>query len=1139
MQTIAQWLAEIGMERYAPVFEAQRIELDVIASLTDADLKEIGIGALGDRKRILSVIAQGQREVPANIPHSRSRVTQPASSLPATAQVAERRQLTMMFCDLVGSTELAGLLDPEDLRAVIGTYHAAVAAAVAAHNGYVAQLLGDGVLVYFGYPHADEDDAASAIHAALDVIAAVSRLATGGQQALHTRIGIATGLVVVGEIGSGTPAAELSASGETPSLAARLQSQAAPDRIVIADQTRRVIGDAFELESLGLLQLKGFEAPVAAWQVLRERRAASRFEAIHTQQLSQLIGRDSELALLLERWNTACEGEGQIVLLSGEPGIGKSRITQALRERTAAGALETMVLQCSPSHSNSALYPLVHCLEIAANLTPAESPVERAVRFEQYLTDHGVSLAPDALGCLLRLMTLPDGGRPAPAGQTPQQQKTSTLQAVIDVIVGLSRRAPLLVLIEDAHWIDPTTEEWIGLAVDDLRDARILLLMTCRPQYAPAWGNPVNSTRLTMNRLSHRQSAALIESVTAGKALPAAVIDEIIRKTDGVPLFVEELTKTVLASALVEDTPAGYRLHGPLQTLAIPSTLQDSLMARLDRLAPAKEIAQVAAAIGRDFSHRLLAQVLQVPAAQLEEALDELLRAELIFRRGTPADAGYAFKHALIRDTAYNSMVRSQRALRHAQIARALERSEPETVAVHPELLAQHHQEAGHDSEAIRYWTAAGDLAAQRFASREATVHYNAAIALVARLAARPERSELELGLHLKLGNALTVSEGYASPATNQSYARARELARELGRVEDYVSAWVGSAPSMNSAGRNAELIESIHEIGPAQLASLAPRLRVSVSIVLGAAHYLRGEIGKAWAHLEEARVLDDSVKITHEYPVAGADPAIMIRAISMRVRGMQGYLEQAEALAKEASQIAESRGHPPTIAMAKQTWIRVLLSKGEYAQAASEAKQMLELSERFGIQTRVANGWMFLGRTSIALGEVEAGMVLLRKGYDLWTSAGGKQQGSQYGSQAADALLRAGRSDEARQFIVDAQAVQAETDERFYETELLRLSGRCLEVDGDDTGAEAHYQDAIAVAEKRGLKLFSLRAARDLARLWQRQGKNAEAWQMLRPLYGWFTEGFQCTDLREAKALLDRVHDGLDEERHRARSDL
>lgn len=1122
MKTMLQWLAEIGMEHYAPMFEAQRIELDVLPELTDADLKEIGISALGDRKRILHVIAQGHQEAPAISP-----IAPPAPSSPATSQVAERRQLTVMFCDLVGSTELAALLDPEDLRAVIGDYHAAVTAAVAAHDGYVAQLLGDGVLVYFGYPHANEDDAARAIHAALEVIAAIGRLATNGQHTLHTRIGIATGLVVVGQIGSGTPAAELSASGETPSLAARLQAQAAPDCIVIADRTRQLLGEEFELEALGALALKGFEAPVQAWQVLRERRTASRFEAIHTQQLSQLVGRDSELALLLERWNTACEGEGQIVLLSGEPGIGKSRITQALRERTAAEGRETIVLQCSPSHSNSALYPLVRCIEIAANLAPGDAPDQRAARFEQYLAEHGVALGPEALGGLLRLMTLPDGGRPAPVGQTQQQQKAATLQAAIDVVRGLSLRAPLLVLIEDAHWIDPTTEEWIGLAVDGLRDARVLMLLTCRPQYLPSWGNPVNSTRLTMNRLSHRQSAALIDTVTGGKPLPAELVDEIIRKTDGVPLFVEELTKTVLASALVEDTPAGYRLHGPLQTLAIPSTLQDSLMARLDRLAPAKEIAQVAAAIGREFSHALLAQVMQILAAQLEQALDELLRAELVFRRGTPAEAGYAFKHALIRDTAYNSMVRSQRALRHAQIAHALERNEPQTVAIHPELLAQHHQEAGHVSEAVRYWTAAGDLAQQRFASREASIHYKAAVALVARLPAGPSRSELELALHLKLGNALTVSEGYGSGATDQSYAKARELARELGRVEDYVSAWVGSAPSMNSAGRNGELIAGIHGIEAAQLAALAPRWRINVSIVLGAAHYLRGEIAEAWQHLEDARLLDDSVQLTHEHPVAGADPAIMIRAISMRVRGMQGYLEQAEALAAEAVRIAEARAHPPTIAMAKQAWIRALLSKGEHAQAAEEAKQMLALSERFGIQTRVANAWMFLGRASIALGDVEPGIALLRKGYELWVSAGGKQQCSQYGAQAADALLRAGRSEEARRYLAEAQAAQAETDERFYESELLRLAGRLLEGDRDDAGAEARYREAIAIAEARGLKLFALRAARDLAGLWQRQGKGTEARQVLQPLYAWFTEGFGFSELREAKGVLDALQKG------------
>jgi tetratricopeptide (TPR) repeat protein len=635
----------------------------------------------------------------------------------------------------------------------------------------------------------------------------------------------------------------------------------------------------------------------------------------------------------------------------------------------------------------------------------------------------------------------------------------------------------------------------------------------------------MNSTRLTMDRLSQRQSAALIESVAGGKSLPAEVIDEIIRKTDGVPLFVEELTKTVLGSSLVEATPEGYRLQGSLQTLAIPSTLQDSLMARLDRLAPAKEIAQAASAIGREFSHGLLAEVLQMPAAQIEQAIEALIHAELMFRRGTPADPGYAFKHALVRDAAYSSMVRSQRALRHAQIAQALERSEPQTVAVHPELLAQHHQEAGNAGEAVRYWTAAGDLAQARIAGREAANHYKAAIAIVHRLPAEATRSELELALQLKLGNALTVSEGYGSSATYQSYARARELARELGRVEDYVSVWVSSAPTMGSVS-NQEIIESIREIEPAQLAALQPRLRISVSMCLGSAHYLRGEIGEAWTLLEEARVLDDGVQLTHKHPFAGTDPAIMIRATSMRVRALQGYLEQAEALTVQALQLAKARGHPPTIAMATQSWIRVLLWRGEHAQAASHATEMLALAERFGIRTRVANAFLFLGRASVALGDVEPGILLLSKGCELWRSAGGRHQASQHGAQAAEVLLRAGRSEEARRFVAQAQAVQDETDERFYQTELLRLDGCLLEIDGDDVRAEAQYRNAIATAEQGGFKLFALRAACNLARLWQRRGKGAEARLMLQPHYGWFTEGFQFSDLREAKALLDSLHE-------------
>jgi len=1098
MKNVVAWLESLGLAQYAESFVRQRVGLDLLPELTDGDLERLGVAALGDRKRILKAITALPDEDVAAHGDLRRRD-------------AERRQLTVMFCDLVGSTDMATALDPEDLRVVTEDYHDAVAAAVGAHAGYVAQLLGDGVLVYFGYPQANEDDAASAIRAALDVIAAVGRLTTVVQRRLQTRIGIATGLVVVGEIGAGTPAAELSASGETPNLASRLQSQAAPDRIVISDQTRKLIGNVFELEPLGPLELKGFQTPILAWQVLGERHAESRFEARHSRQLSRFVGRDSEVSLLLERWSTAGDSEGQTVLLSGEPGIGKSRIMQTFRERVSTGAIESILLQCSPHHRNSALQPLVRALEIAAQLTSIQSPAERETQLARYLTDHGVSLDRMSFGCLLKLMAPSDEAQPVATDQTPQQQKQTTLQALVEIVLGFSRRAPVLLMIEDAHWIDPTTEEWVGKAIDQLRDARVLILITARPEYVPSWGSPLNLTRLTVNRLSQRQAAALIESVADGKPLPSDSVDEIIRKTDGVPLFIEEVTKTVLEFDL----------------LPIPSTLQDSLMARLDRLGKAKEVAQVAAAIGRNFSREVLAEVMHLPTPMLDYALDELLRAEIAFRRGTPSDAGYAFKHALIRDIAYNSIVRSQRALLHGEIARALERTAPTLSATQPELLAHHHQEAGNDREAIRYWIAAGDLAWRRSAGREATIHYACAIALIARLPADASRTELELSLHLKRGHALSVTEGYGSQATYQCYERARRLAKELGRVEDFVSAWSSSAPTLFGAGKAGEAIDAMREIGPSQLASLEPDLRAAAMINLGVAHFLRAEIDDAWGYLEAARLLDDAVTLTHEHPVGGGDPAIVLRAYVTRIKALQGHLDQAEMLTGQSMQIAESRAHTPSIAWAMQMLIMVLLLKGENALAESRSMQLLELSKRFGFKTRIATAWVQLGRASVSLGKVEAGMDFLRKGVDLWRSAGGKFHLAEYGAQAADALLRAGRPNEAQQFILDAQAVQSTTDERYYEAELQRLSGRVLELDGDVTAAERHYEDALHIAEIQGLKLLSLRAACDLGRLWRHQSKAAEALRVLRPLCAWFTEGSGFTDPREARALLESLQEG------------
>jgi len=554
------WLAGLGLERYASAFASNDVDFETLALLGDADLEKLGL-SLGHRRKLLRALAEfsdGGAAVESARGESRSEATVEHAS-PRPAEAGQRRHLTVMFCDLVGSTQLSSRLDPEDLQRIVREYHAAVATAVAPFDGYVAQLLGDGVLVYFGYPRAHEDDAGRAVHAALNVLKVVADLGAYGGVELQTRIGIATGLVVVGEIGAGTPAAELTASGATPNLAARLQARAQPGEIVLSDETRRLAGGAFDLESTGPLELKGFAVPITAWRVKGERNVASRFDAQHEDELSAFIGRDSEIALLLDRWVLARGGEGQAVLLSGEAGIGKSRISQTLRERLSGEPHATVVLQCSPYFSSSALYPLVQYFERVARFTATDSTEDRVSKLER-LRGPDISMPEPSFGYLLRMMGLPDGGR-IPAGErAPQQEKALTLQAPIDLLRGLTEHIPVLMLIEDAHWIDPTTDQVIGLAIEQLRESRLLTLITCRPEYTAPWGNLPHLTRLTLNRLGQKQCIALVGAVSGGRPLPDAVLTEIVRKTDGIPLFVEELTKTVLQSGLLELTPAGYQL---------------------------------------------------------------------------------------------------------------------------------------------------------------------------------------------------------------------------------------------------------------------------------------------------------------------------------------------------------------------------------------------------------------------------------------------------------------------------------------------------------------------------------------------------------------------------------------------------
>ena len=672
MQQIADWLEKLGMSEYAERFAENHIDLSVLPDLTDQDLKDLGI-SLGHRRKML----RRSRSFPVLLRHLCSHLTEPKPQ-----DTAERRQVTVMFSDLVGSTALSARMDPEDLREIISAYQKCVAETVQRFGGFVAKYMGDGVLVYFGYPQAHEDDAERAVRAGLELVAAVSGLKTHAP--LQTRVGIATGLVVVGDlIGSGA-SQEQAIVGETPNLAARLQGIAEPNGVVIAESTRKLVGNLFELDDLGAQDLKGIAGPVRAWAALRPSSVESRFDALHASGLTELVGREEELELLLRRWSKAKTGEGQVVLLSGEPGIGKSRLTAALLERLATEPHTRLRYFCSPQHTDSALYPIISQMERAAGFTHDDNTQAKLDKLDALLAK---SLTPPQDAALLAdMLSLPNDGRYPTLELDPQQRRQKTLEALTAQLEALAQAKPVLMIFEDVHWIDPTSLEAVGRTVDRLRTLGVLLIVTYRPEFEPPWIGRPYVTALTLNRLGEREITAMIDRVTGNKALPESIRQDIIERTDGVPLFVEEMTKAVL-EAESEGEAQRTTAAVPSPALAVPASLHASLMARLDRLGPAKEVAQIGSAIGREFSHALLALVVSKPETELGSALDRLIAAGLLFRQGVPPHASYLFKHALVQDAAYGTLLREPRRALHARIAEALESGFADIAKNQPEIV--------------------------------------------------------------------------------------------------------------------------------------------------------------------------------------------------------------------------------------------------------------------------------------------------------------------------------------------------------------------------------------------------------------------------------------------------------------------
>jgi class 3 adenylate cyclase/predicted ATPase len=1111
---VAAWLRELGLERYEQAFRDNDIDAAVLPELTADDLIGLGVTSIGHRRKMLAAIA---RLHAAEASEAR---TSAYDEAPQHSD-AERRQLTVLFCDLVGSTELAARLDPEDMGQVIRAYHSTCTEVIERWEGHVAKYMGDGVLAYFGWPRAHEDDAERAVRAGLATIDALSGVETSAGKALAARIGIATGLVMVGELIGQGGAQEQTVVGETPNLAARLQALAEPGIVVISQRTRRLVGGLFELGDLGPQRLKGFAEPVRAFRVEGEGRAEGRFEALHGQHLTPLVGREHELGILLERWAWAKDGDGQVMLLSGEPGIGKSRIVQALREQVRADRPAVLNHYCSPYHRNSALHPVIAQLERAAGVGSDDPSSTRLDRLEALLAPL-VAADHEAVPLIAALLSIPTGGRYPALTLSPQRQMQRTMEVLVACLAGAARDRPVLVLYEDVHWIDPTTQALLGLLVERVAHLPALMVITFRPEFTPPWIGHAHVTSLLLSRLSQRQGAAMVARVIGDKTLPPEVLEQIVARTDGVPLFVEELTKTVLESGLLRDAGDHWELEGPLPALAIPSTLQDSLMARLDRLAPVKEVAQVGAAIGRQFSHDLLAAVSPLDEGRLQGALDQLVDAELVFRRGLPPDAIYTFKHALVQDAAYQSLLKSTRAELHRRIAGALEAHFPTIVEGQPETVAHHYAEAGLP-DAAAYWLRAGELAAGRYAHLEAVAHLRRGLGLLGDIADEAKRNRFEIDLQAALGVSLLATKGFAAPETGEAYSRAEQLCGASGETSRLYAIRQGLWNHHLVRG-DVELARQLAErsLAAAEDEGDPEHLLAAHHALVGT--YLLGTFEKAHHHFEQAWRIGQQMPTRSLTSLIGADLRVFMRAYGCHALWHLGFPDQATRMAEEALSISRTAADSFSWAIALCYAAMLQQFACDPAAVRELAAESIDLCRKHHFAYYLAWAQIIHGWAESALGRPIDGIAEIERGLADIDATGGRLRHAYYLSLLADAHGRADDSERGLAFLEQAIELTGRTGEHWRDADLHRLKG-VLSLSLDRAAeAEACFQRALMIAREQGAKALELKAALDLARLWRDRGKWADARDLVAPVYGWFTEGFDTKDLKEAEALLDEL---------------
>jgi class 3 adenylate cyclase len=1108
---IGVWLESLGLGRYRQVFVRQQIDSRILPDLTEAELKSMGIPP-GPRKAIIKA-AQALRGRARAGTRSKvgDRIALKSGSMPR--RVAERRNLTVLMCDMVGSTALATSLDPEQLREIMHGYLDACSDVVDRFGGFVAKYTGDGLMAYFGYPEAQEDSAERAVRASIQMIEAVRSLEPSPGIRLQSRIGIATGLTVVGDLIGEGAAREEAVVGAAPALAARLQALAHPDGITISNATRHLVRGIFLLEDLGRLELKGFPHAPRVWRVHGEARAESRFAAARGERQVGLIGRAAELALLIDRWRLACTGTGQLVLLSGEAGLGKSRLIDALREHLAGEVRDVVLLQCSNYYRNSSHHPVIEWLERAAQLMPEDTPRGKLSKLQARLT-----LPADALGSIAELLSI----SPDLAGEAedPSARKEQILAALVELLTETTSGLPRLLVVEDAHWSDASTLELLSRIVARVPSRLILLIVTFRPDFAVSWPIAPFTTELVLKRLEQRDGAQLVASLSGTETLPPELQSHIIDKAEGVPLFIEELTKSVLESGL-----AGQNIEPPAYAfqLAVPSTLHDALMARLDRLASVKIIAQTAAALGREFPYRILAACANLSRQRLQRGLAQLAEAGLLFRNGQPPSATYTFKHALVRDVAYNSMLLRRRAELHTEIARVLEAKFAKVVAMQPEVVAHHYTEAGLLNQAIPWWQRAGERALGQSAHVEATNHLQSALQLLRQQPESVERDQSEIGLRLRLTGPLIFTTGFSSSHTENNYTEIAQLAERTGATIDALRVLWGQSV-MVLVRSDLSKVDDIAErfIRLADQANLKNGACLGHRVI-GYASLLSGDIHRAREYFDFAIKEFDPLESRFDLWPVDLHSASMSQDVL--VLQQQGYLDQAERRAEEALAQAQSVGSPDTERYVLYHLALAHMIAGDVNRASLTANALRLMADRSGGQHFRWHEDALLGWIEAKSGALEEGIARIRHGLGLRHKWMDNIWVPLYVLSQAELLMECGRHEQAFPIFNECKGLFAELQQRYVEPELHRLRAVALHAIGADPAlVEASFDLALYAARRQGTRLFELRAATSRARIWQVWGRSEAARTLLEPVLVGFTEGFENPDLRDAQAVLAKL---------------